>query len=208
MKLRTILTILLVAGITIGAIWLLNKPAPAPEKAAEAPKTVAAPKMSSAPTPQVAAPLAPAVPKSETPQSASSADAAAPMAAAGDPHADLNFCIDDITTMLQTGNITGLIDNYAPPSVLAQMPPEAKAQMEQYMSDPRAQQQLQMMAQVFQGLKTVTPTLNDTGDKATYQIVPPAGIAPPGTNLPATIPITFMKQDGRWYINDGPGGGL
>jgi hypothetical protein len=125
----------------------------------------------------------------------------------------LSFCIDDITTMLQSGNITGLIDNYAPPSILAQMPPEAKAQMEQYMSDPRAQQQIQMMAQVFQGLKTVTPTMNDTGDKATYQVTPPPGMFDnvklgPNGSIPASIPVTFVKQEGRWYIGEGPGGGL
>jgi hypothetical protein len=101
-----------------------------------------------------------------------------------------------------------LVDNYAPPDVLAQMPPEAKAQMEAYMSDPRAQQQMQMMAQVFQGMKGQAPTINETGDKATYQVTPPAGMIPPGANVPQTIPVTFVKQNGRWYIGDGPGGGF
>lgn len=213
MKLRTPLTILLVAGVTVGAIWLFNKPAAAPEKVAQAPAPAAAPKAVFSPVPQVAAPLAPPVPKSEESPSTTAAEEASAPINSGDPHGDLNFCIDDITTMLQAGNITGLIDNYAPPQVLAQMPPEARAQMEQYMSDPKAQQQMQMIAQAFQSLKTVTPTMNDTGDKATYQIAPPPGMIPPGqmaqgASVPSTIPITFMKQDGRWYISDGPGGGL
>jgi hypothetical protein len=211
MKLRTPLTVLIVAGVTVGVIWLFNKPALAPEKTAPAPLAhMAAPTSPPVRVAQVAAPTAPAVPASgESPQ-ASGPDAPAPISS-NDPHADLNACIDDITTMLQTGNISGLIDNYAPPQVLAQMPPEAKAQMEAYMSDPQAQQQIQMMAQVFQGLKSVAPTMNDTGDKATYQVTPPAALAatlPAGTNLPPTIPITFMKVDGRWYISDGPGGGM
>jgi len=211
MKLRAPLTVILVAGVTIGAIWLFNKPAPAPEKTAQAPVAqTAAPKAAPAPVPKVAAPVAPVVPASGASPQLSAADAPAPISS-NDPHADLNACIDDIANMLQSGNIMGLVDNYAPPQVLAQMPPEAKAQMEAYLSDPRAQQQIQMMAQVFQGLKGVAPTMNDAGDRATYQITPPAAMAgalPPGTNMPETIPITFMKQDGRWYISDGPGGGL
>jgi hypothetical protein len=210
MKLRTPLTVLLVAGVTVGVIWFFNKPAPVAAVTAQA----ATPKAVSLTTPvhvaQVAAPLAPAVPASGGAPQASAADAPAPIGSA-DPHGDLNACIDDITTMLQSGNISGLIDNYAPPQVLAQMPPEAKAQMEAYMSDPKAQQQIQMMAQVFQGLHSVAPTMNDAGDRATYQVPPPAGMAealPQGANLPPTIPITFMKVDGRWYISDGPGGGM
>ena len=212
MKLRTPLTVLLVAGVTIGVIWLFNKPAPAAVKTAQAPAPVAPPKVAPVHVPQVAAPVAPPAPVTQTspPLNAPiAADAPAPITT--DFHSDLNACIDDIATMLQTGNITGLIDNYAPPQLLAQMPPEAKAQMEQYLSDPRAQQQIQMMAQVFEGLKGVAPTMNDAGDQATYQVAPPTGMAeslPPGTNLPTTIPITFIKKDGRWYINDGPGGGM
>jgi len=210
MKLRTPLTVLLVAGVTIGAIWLFNKPAPAAEKTAQAPTLKAALQTAPVHVAQVAAPLAPAVPASGESPSASAPDAPAPISSS-DPHTDLNACIDDIANMLQSGNITGLVDNYAPPQVLAQMPPEARAQMEEYMSAPQAQQQIQMMAQVFQGLKGVAPTMNDAGDRATYQITPPAGMAatlPPGANIPETIPITFVKQDGRWYIGDGPGGGL
>jgi hypothetical protein len=214
MKLRAPLTVLFVAGVTVGAIWLFNKPAPVAEKTAAAPVAMSVPKAAPAPVPQVVAPLAPPAPiTSASPESNAPIAADAPAPISTDPHADLNACIDDITTMLQTGNISGLVDNYAPPQVLAQMPPEAKAQMEAYMSDPKAQQQIQMMAQVFQGLHGVVPTMNDAGDHATYQVTPPQGMFSDvqlgqGGSVPATIPITFVKQNGRWYIGDGPGGGM
>jgi hypothetical protein len=210
MKLRTPLTVLIVAGVTVGVIWLFNKPAPAADKTAQASSAAkAAPRTAPIHVAQVEAPVLPPVPASGGSPQMNTPDAAA--ISSNDPHTDLNAAIDDITTMLQTGNISGLIDNYAPPQVLAQMPPEAKAQMEAYMSDPQAQQQIQMMAQVFEGMKGTAPTMNDAGDRATYQITPPAAMAgtlPAGATLPPTIPITFMKVDGRWYISDGPGGGM
>ena len=86
----------------------------------------------------------------------------------------------------------------------AKMRPEAKAAMQQQMSSPEAQQMLQGMAQMFQSMKDQTPDINATGDQATYQMTPPAGMLPPGMPTPPPRPMTFVKIDGRWYIKNAP----
>jgi hypothetical protein len=89
------------------------------------------------------------------------------------------------------------------------MTPEALAQMQQQMASSQGQQMIQMMSSMIQSLKGQTPEMNAAGDQATYQMqmTPPPGMLPPGVNVPQrTIPMTFVKEDGKWYIKSNQGG--
>lgn len=203
MNTRNLLVVVLVAALTAAGVWFL-KPAPAPEpvKTAAAPKPVEPAPAAPQPTvaPQVAAPAAAPAPAAETP---APAQTGASSTANGDAIVELNTEIGDMSSLLQAGDMSTLIDKYMPPQMKAQMTPEMMAQMQQQMQSPQAQQQLQMMAQALQSLQGQTPTFNDAGDRATYQMSPPAGMVPPGANAPQTVPVIFMKVDGHWYPAQG-----
>ncbi len=203
MSTRNLLVIVIVAALTAAGVWFL-KPAPAPEpaKTAEAPKPAApaATIVKPAVAPQVAAPAASAAPVAEAP---APVQTGASSTANGEAIVELNTAIGDISSLLQAGDMATLIDKYMPPQAKAQMTPEMLAQMQQQMQSPQAQQQLQVMAQALQSLQGQTPTFNEAGDRATYQMSPPPGMVPPGANVPQTIPVTFMKVDGRWYAAQG-----
>ncbi len=209
MKPRSLVIILVVAVLTVGAIWYFKKPAGAAlaPKAAEAPKPAAPTIAPKSPTAQIEAPKAQAAPApAATPKPATTVAA---VAAKGDPQAELNTAIDDITSMLQAGQFMALFEKYATPEDQAKMPPEEKAQMEQeatqMMSQPEGQMMIQMMTAGFLSIKDQTPQMNAAGDQATYQmtVTPPPGMGPPGGG-PETEPMTFVKIDGKWYIKDGP----
>ncbi len=205
-----ILVFVLAAG---GAVWWFLQPAPA-EPANPAKPAVVAPKPAEAakaapiivtPT-KVAAPIAPPV---AAPKIAA-APQPAPAPAANSVQVELNTAIDDMATMMQNGDMIAMMKKYMPPDELAQIPPEQMAQMEQMMQQqaavPQLQQMLQSMSQSLSALKDQTPEMNAAGDQATYQMAMPAGILPPGANIPPTRPVTFKKIDGQWYIQNGPGG--
>jgi hypothetical protein len=203
------LAILAVVAVLVGGgiFYFVQSPAPEPAKVAEAPKPAApAPAAPKPAAPQaVAAPKLPAAP---APAPAAKPAPAAPAAAAPNAEAikELDTTLNDMASMLQAGDMAGLMEKYMPPQEQARMTPEMKAQMQQAMQSPQMQQQLQMMAQALQSLQGQTPTFNDAGDTATYQMTPPAGMIPPGVNAPATIPVTFIKVDGRWYAGNNGGG--
>jgi len=212
MKNRNFVIVLIFVLAAGGAAWwFLQSPAPAPEPV----KTAAAPKPAEAPKPapvksitQVAAPIAPPV----VAPAAKPAVAAQPAPAqpATGVQAELNAAIDDMTTMMQSGDMVGMMKKYMSPERLAQIPPEQLAQMEQVMQQqaqsPQMQQMFQAMSQSFAALKDQTPEMNAAGDQATYQMAIPASILPPGMAAPPPRPVTFQKVDGQWYIN-GPAGG-
>ncbi len=211
MKTRIVIVAVFLAAAG-GAVWWFLQPAPPPPdpvKIAAAPKPVEAPKPAPvvAPT-KIAAPLAPPV-AAPKPVASAPVATAQPAAATG-TQAELNSAIDDISTMMQSGDMLGVMKKYMPPDQLAQIPPEQMAQMEQIMQQqaavPQLQQMMQGMSQALGDLKNQTPEMNATGDKATYQLTMPAGALPPGVNLPPTQPVTFQKINGQWYIQNGPGG--
>ncbi len=70
-------------------------------------------------------------------------------------------------------------------------------------TDPIAQQSLRNMAATYQSLKGQTPEMNAAGNEATYQATL-VRMLPPASNDPTTIPITFIKIDGRWYLKNTP----
>jgi hypothetical protein len=130
--------------------------------------------------------------------------AAAP--ADGDPQRELGTSIDDIIGLLQSGDLYTAMMRYIPPDKLAEIPPDQMAgiqtQMQAQMAQPEMQMGLQMMVQVLQNMKTMTPTLNGSGDKATYQISDPTG------QDSRTQPFSFQKIEGKWYVNPDDMGGM
>jgi hypothetical protein len=207
MKPRSIVILILVVGIAgAAAWWLLQPPAvTAPEKVAETPPAEAPeppkPTPPPAPAPRVEAPaIQPAPAPAPAPEPVAAQPASNPNQA--DPQLNLDTAIADICSRAQSGDLAGLLNDYISPDDQAKMPPGQFAQMQQMMqtmaSSPQGQQMMQQLVQAFQGLQGQTPTYNDTGDKATYTAVPPGGTTPQ--------PITFKKEDGRWYADMGDGG--
>lgn len=194
--------IALVILLAAGAVWLFQKPevpAPAP-KVAEAPKPapdkIEAPKLAKA---AIAAPVAP-------PAVAKDAPATTPAKSAGDPQAELNTTLTDMVSLLQSGDMLTAFHRYMPPDFIAKMPPQQLQQieqgMQQEMSQPEAQQGVQMMVTVLQNMQTMTPAMNETGDKATYQIMDPSG------QSTKPEPFTLKKIDGKWYVDPESMGGM
>lgn len=153
----------------------------------------------SAPKPaftQVAAPTAP-VAQPPTPGSAPAAPAAS------GPRAELNATMDDIIGVLQTGDAVAAFERFLSPEFLGKLPPEGKAEFEQQilaqLATPRGQQGMQQMMDVLKIMKTQTPQLNATSDRATYPIDDPSGVH----SFPPQI--SFQKVNGTWYVVP-PGG--
>lgn len=209
MKTRFVIVLVFLAAAG-GAVWWFLQPAPA---AAEPVKTAAAPKPAEAPKPaplmaptKIAAPIAPPV---AAPKPVAMSQPA-PAPAANNVQAELNNTIDDMASMMQSGDMVALMKKYMLPEQLAKIPPEQMAQMEQMVKQqaavPQVQQMLQGMSQAVSALKDQAPEMNAAGDQATYQMSMPASALPPGMTPPPPRPMTFQKVDGQWYIQGGPGG--
>ncbi len=193
-----------------GAFWLLHAPAPVPAQAsAPAPATVAPTPPAEVKAPRVAMPTAAPAPVEAAAPVAAAEPATQPAPTNGDPQAELSTAIPDIIGLLQAGDMVGLMERYGPPDEIAKMPPEQLAQMKQQMQtemqNPQMQQMMQSMVQVFTAMKDQTPTYNAAGDRATYQVTPPAGASAP-QGMPNKI--SFKKIDGKWYGDDDNGDGF
>ncbi len=199
MKPRSLITIVVVAALTLGVVWFLKQPAPEAPKVATATKAAApAPAAPKASASLVVAPTA----KPADKPAAKSADPVA-KTAASDSQKELNSTLSDISDMLNAGDVYGAVMRYLPPEMITQMTdslPESEranlqGMIQQQMSQPGAQQGIQMMVQVVDSMKTMTPEINATGDKATYQISDPTG------RDTKTEPFTLQKIDGKWYVS-------
>jgi hypothetical protein len=204
MKRHNLMVVMMSACAVVALAWLFHTPAPAamPQQTG-APKPVAvnitAPKLASG---QIAPPVMPA---SKPGEIAADTAVAAP-AADADPQAELSTSLDDIINLLQSGDLYTAMMRYVPPDKLAQIPDAEKAGMQaeiqSQMSQPQAQMGIQMMVQVLQSMKTMTPAMSETGDKATYQISDPTG------QDTRTQPMAFQKIDGKWYVDPDSMGGM
>ncbi len=222
MNSRTIPLLIIVAIVSGAAGWFLHTP-PAPENAPAntASSTVKPDTTSSAPATamavsskaQVAAPAAAPAATHEAVSATSVASAAVsvstPAAAApatpGTTPPELTNVINEMTALAQSGDLVSVYENYMPPQKMAALTPEQKTfiedQIRQQVQGPNGQSVLQTQQKMLQALSTVTPTMNEAGDHATFQVPTPAGIAPAGTNLPSTLPVNFVKIEGKWYID-------
>ena len=199
MKFRLVVfAAILAAGA--GLFWWLNPtaaPAPEPVKAAAAPSPAnPANKLADiTPTPKPTAIAPPQAPPA-TLSTAPAADPAAPPAKKVDAQANLDTAIPDLATLLQTGDLVTAFENYTLPDDLAQIPPERIVEVEDQLralvTNPQIQPRLQIISQMLDTFKAQTPTYNDTGDRATYQV---PGLGGGGNGF------SFQKVDGRWYIS-------
>jgi len=84
------------------------------------------------------------------------------------------------------------------PEFMGKLPPEGKAQFKQQiqaqLATPRGQQGMQQMMDVLKIMKTQTPQMNATNDRATYPIEDPSGVH----SFPPQI--TFQKINSVWYF--------
>ncbi len=202
---------MVLAGIfaVVGMAWLLRSSVPAttPLKAAEgfgsAPVNVETAALSKVEAPGLAPPVAPRATKAGA--------ATAPRVAADDTDkqataAELSAVVDDMVDLVQAGDVVAFFDKYTPPEELAQMTPEAKAQMvqnaQQWMTDSATEPFARALLLGWQSLQNQAPVLNAARDEASYQMKLPAIIDPSrGLDIPAmTRPMVFEKIDGHWYV--------
>ncbi|HVU36919.1 MAG TPA: hypothetical protein VHC95_01155, partial [Opitutales bacterium] len=74
-------------------------------------------------------------------------------------------------------------------------------QIRTQLQGPNGAKVLQAQQQMIQALSSITPTMNAAGDRATFQVPTPKDLAPAGANLPPTLPVNFIKIDGKWYLD-------
>lgn len=189
------------AALTVGAAWLFHAPASAAATPVAARPTAPAPQLGATKSAvsAVAAPsVAPVTPKAPLPIAVAKPGQ--------DPQAELNTSLSDMISLVQAGDLLTAFNRYMPPEVAAKMSPEQRDRMQQELSnaaaDPQAQMAMQMMVTVLQGMQTQTPTMNDAGDRATYQVYDPSG------QDPQSRPFAMRKIDGKWYIDPDSMGGL
>ncbi len=198
---------LVVAILCLGLWWFTRSKASAPEKTAvaklPAPSQVEAPKYVAPST--IAPPLAPPAAKPD----------AAPIAAAhptadsspdpnADPQADLKTAIPDIARIKRAGDMLAFAQTYTPPDELDPQDIQIIQKFQaEFAKDPglkeRTQPSAEAEAQAWEALEEQTPTLNSTGDEATYTFTSPPE---PDAGQPVSIETTivFLIINGKWYV--------
>jgi hypothetical protein len=139
---------------------------------------------------------------------------AAPLAPNGDardPQENLDTAIADISRLVQANDFLTLFATYGAPIIDPTLRNRDGGNLrdglrqnvqffQQFIQSPGGQENLQHLQSVLEYIKTQTPVLDGTGDHATLQVGPmtdqlrAAGLYPQ---------ITFVKQDGRWYLQSG-----
>ncbi|MEI6861641.1 MAG: hypothetical protein WCL04_05250 [Verrucomicrobiota bacterium] len=125
---------------------------------------------------------------------------AAPVAGMVDPQAELSTAIPDMLRILGRGDFFALLQTYAPPGELARIPEEERTAMLRAIQagDPGIQQQMRSMIAALQSIQNATPTLDATGERATY--TPAVNLNPNAVGNPRDL--TFVKVKGRWYLRN------
>jgi len=155
--------------------------------------SMAAPQLAPVAVPQVAAPVVAPAPLAPDAKIIS------------DPQADLSTTLPDMVNLLQAGDLVAIYERYLPPDYLAQMPPQVVAQLPQQarnlMAEPQVHERLLAMARVLQTAQIQTPTLNEAGDQAVYQLDPLDTDVKGISTGNKVRQITFIKIGGKWYIS-------
>jgi len=117
-----------------------------------------------------------------------------------DPQAELSTAIPDMLRILGRGDFFALLQTYAPPGELARIPEEERTAMLRAIQagDPGIQQQMRSMIAALQSIQNATPTLDATGERATY--TPAVNLNPNAVGNPRDL--TFVKVKGRWYLRN------
>ena len=200
MKLRVAAFVVILIAATGALIWWLNP------STAEAPAVnITAPAASPAPAATKLAVIMPPTPKPATiapptaaPVTEVAVAGAAPKSPAkkADSQASLDTAIPDLANLLQSGDLVTAFENYTLPDDLAQIPPERIVEVEDQLralvTNPQIQPRLQLISQMLDTFKGQTPTYNDAGDRATYQM---PGLGAGGATF------SFQKVGDHWYIS-------
>lgn len=129
--------------------------------------------------------------------------AAAPVAAppnsidadiASQNHAGINLLLSDAIDQIKAGNLVMVFENFASPVGLAQLTPDVKKTLEDVLPFHLTTGDTTIWADVLTAMQTQTPTFNDAGDRATFEISDPTGHSQP------LRPITLQKVNGQWYF--------
>lgn len=204
MKPTTLALALAITGVSAWSCSKSSTPAADDKPAASAPAPATA-SATPAPTPVAASitpAAAPAVPKvvvatpAPVPAEAKPAiNTAAPAAPATgpDPRLDVKTALPEAIKELEAKDYASFFKNFIPPSQVAQlpMPPEQMAAM--ISSVPQAADQFNQMLSALKAIQAVTPTIDPSGNKATFALNPPLG------NLKE---VSFVKENGMWYLGD------
>jgi len=207
MKLNKFTSLLLVA-LAISAVRCSKESAPAtPAAPADAPKAASAP--AAAPAPAVASaaapkagapasmPVAPAMKPAPTMTATTAPMPATPAASAiaatgPDPRADLATFVPEMIRMLEAKDYISFLKSSMSPSDLAQMPAGMSPDilLAGVSQDPGFATEMDQVLQALKAIKDQTPTLDATGNKATYTLNPPIG---------DHKDLSFTKENGLWY---------
>ncbi len=117
-----------------------------------------------------------------------------------DPQSSLKTAIPDLVRRLRSGDRVDAYKAYTPPNefdaqIIQQMQESQLQALAVAAQDPAFRQILQKnqdeVAQAYEALEDQTPTLDATGDEATYEISMPGS---------GKGPVIFVNVDGKWYL--------
>jgi hypothetical protein len=193
---------LLVALVGIGVWWMMRLAAEAPAKTAGMAAQPGSPRMGGTPT--TTAPVNSGIaPPSPNPVASLPLPTSAPDTS-GDPQADLKTAIPDIARLWKAGDLVTFYEKYTPPDLLdpvyiQEMKDGMQKDVRALAQDPQAQLSFQESneenAKTYENLEFQTPTLNATGDKATYIYTMPGFNGAPARQMR----MVFIKINGKWY---------
>lgn len=200
MKSNSTLLVLALA-ISSASAWSCSKSdttAAADKSAAPAATTAAAAPAAkpAASTPAASAPAAASAAVVAAAKPAATVAASAPAAAkptGPDPRADIKTAIPEAIRLLEAKDYANFIKSFMPPSQLSQMPIPVDQLAAMMSADPSAAAQFQTMIDVLKRIQTLTPTMDASGNKATYTLDPPAG---------NEKQVSLVKENGLWYLGD------
>ena len=150
-----------------------------------------------APVPKAPA-IVPAKVAAPAPESTAAAQPIAP-----NPRAELATIIPELARLMETQDFENLMQDFMPRDELNAMladvgqpgSPMALADLANRMrQDPVTVQKMAGASQFMNYLQTLTPTMDETGQKASYRM-------PMTVNGKTTV--DFIKIDGNWYVQDG-----
>ncbi len=125
-------------------------------------------------------------------QAAVSAAPADSTTAGADPHSDIKTLVPEVLRLLEAKDYAGFLKMTTPPSQLASLPVPLDQMASMLSSIPGAADELNNLVQALNQIKDKTPTLDDTGNKATFPLDPPIG---------DHKDISFVKEKGLWYLD-------
>jgi len=134
-----------------------------------------------------------------------------PTADARDPQENLDTAIADISRLVQANDFITLFANYGAPIVDPSLRTRDGGNLrdglqqnvqffQQFIQSPNGTENLQHLEAILEYIKTQTPVVDATGEHATLQVGPQTDQLRAANLYPQ---ITFVKKDGRWYLQSG-----